>query len=95
MTLDEMRLCVAAIVPDHVTVYNPHCVYWNDSKNPITKREWLEVCRLAEQKLTDVRNDYLSELVEICPGPEGAYFATAEHRLEALCRTLHPEKFTP
>ncbi len=70
----------------------------------VSDREWLAVCALAEARLTrDQRFTYTIKLT-IATGAntkhsQGFTFhilhATAEHRIEALCRVKHPELFQP
>lgn len=101
-TLDEMKLLVAAMVPEHITTYAlcaPEWRFeWNDTFKLVTDREWLEVCRLAEGTFAadDVMaGKYWLALYDVTATTRWPYDATAEQRIEALCRVRHPEKFQP
>lgn len=75
---------------------------WLDTGRQINDREWLHIAFLAEQTLTgDEWLDYVTVLYaiacnQICGRPcRQVVCASADQRIEALCRYLHPEMFKP
>lgn len=108
-SLDELKLAVAKMLPDEI-IYdeNPLWFWWKEDvdsgieNSQITDREWLHVCSLAEETLTVHQGEsYCEILKDVCGCDVDAgkasrvcYFASAEQRLEVLCRVKYPEMFT-
>ena len=107
-TLDEMKLAVAKLLPKLLTVRRCPAVdlqtevmttafsyRWNDTGRRVTDREWLEICRLAEQSLRHwekmTYEDQLTRFTANCSWPLNA---GADQRLEAICRVKCPEMFS-
>ncbi len=95
----QKETCVASPINERA--------FWKDTHKLVTDREWQHCCWLAEQTLdtatrtineeTNLRynewHHYLDWLCAITKGNTSP--ASAEHRLEALCRVKFPELFHP
>jgi hypothetical protein len=105
-TLESMRLAVAKMLPHEITWedFNKY-FYWQDTGAPVSDREWLTVCWLAEQTLTGNEfQDYWKILNQVTPGVgkaalnqqafRCAWQSDVRYRLEALCHIRCPEMFT-
>lgn len=56
MTIDEMKLAVASLLPDRVHIRGNHVCWRINEKTAgpaVMETEWLHVCWLAEKTLTD------------------------------------------
>lgn len=108
-TLDEMKLAVAKMLPEEICVADGHIrwLYGGTPMRPVGYREWLHVCWLAEQLLCDDENN--DEMAAYCwkldqvvmEGLDDLEYnknvrlvtATADDKIEALCRVKHPTMF--
>ena len=109
-TLDEMKLAVVKMLPETIFIGSDHQAYWRSERQAvggqfqhqrITAREWLHVCWLAEQKLTNGKYREFTTYLEMLTGctadilvKRGTVSAELERRIQALCRVRHPEMFT-
>lgn len=109
MNLQEQKLALAAKFPQVLRSHPPSIlIFWRDTGQEVTDREWLEVAWRLELRLdADQRVNYGKALAamtinsiefnsysSITAGELARVAnATALQRLEALCRVLWPERF--
>lgn len=109
-TIDEMKLLVAGMIPEHLHIRGTNACWRINEKaagRAVVETEWLHVCWLAEESLSDDECRTYGQILEMMVSKEPAdwasrgkpyaatyaFHATVEQRLEALCRIKHPGLF--
>lgn len=106
MSIDAMKLAVATLLPDELSIlsaYKPEVIMW---KRPLIRAvdelEWLHVCHLALQKLgpmfrmrvhARLTNNMISPVTGYDPPACEVAFAPVDELLKAICQVQFPHLF--
>ena len=106
MTLEEQKFAICKLLPDTIGFF-PYrnsipfdgIYYWRQHESHINwETEGLQVCHEAEKNLKGQQwVNYTETLGMIIrrDKTDATWHATYQQRLEALCRTLFPDRFPP